>query len=369
MFFLGFSLALVGAAARNIGLTPYEIGLLISVQFIGFGLAVFISGAMADTYEKPKILLGGSLILALSLFTFYLSGVLWINLVIMFFLGAGVGVYEGAADTMILDLHTRRATFHINVNHFFVTFGSILIAVYLIFLRLNWRISIIQAGIVVLLMALFFSLAKLNNHRHLTEPYLERLKILTRDRVVIALFAAVVLAVGAQIGTIGILTSFLTEIRGFSEIAAQVGLVIFLLGIALGRLIVGYFSKHEQISSYILALFGLSALCFAALFFLDVGPLTYLLIFLAGLAFSAVIPLIVTLAGLLYRNIAGTVLGTIKVAIPVGGIILPFLMSMIARTYSLQAALVIFPLAFLLGFFILFLAIRHIRTLEPTPAV
>ena len=146
-------------------------------------------------------------------------------------------------------------------------------------------------------------------------------------------------------------------------------MVVFLIGIILGRLIVGYFSTPARISGYILALFGLSSLFFAALFFVDVGPLTYGLILLAGLSFSAVIPLVVTFAGLLYRNIAGTVLGTIKVAIPVGGIVLPFLMSIIARNYSLQAALLIFPLAFLLGFFVLFFAIRHIRTLEPTPVV
>ena len=65
MFFLGVSAALIGAAARNIGLSPYQIGLLIAAQQVGFILSVSFSGALADTSEKPRILFVGSLILGL----------------------------------------------------------------------------------------------------------------------------------------------------------------------------------------------------------------------------------------------------------------------------------------------------------------
>jgi MFS family permease len=71
MFFLGVSASLVGAAARNIGLSPYQIGLLIAAQQVGFLLSVSISGALSDTHQKPKILFVGSLILGIALLTFY----------------------------------------------------------------------------------------------------------------------------------------------------------------------------------------------------------------------------------------------------------------------------------------------------------
>ena len=40
MFFLGVGLAIIGAASRNIGLSPYQIGLLFWTQNIGFTVSV-----------------------------------------------------------------------------------------------------------------------------------------------------------------------------------------------------------------------------------------------------------------------------------------------------------------------------------------
>ena len=83
MFFLGVAGSLIGAAARNIGLEPYQIGLLTSIQNVGFMISVSISGALADTYEKPKILAIGSIILAASFFGFYQMEMFWINILII----------------------------------------------------------------------------------------------------------------------------------------------------------------------------------------------------------------------------------------------------------------------------------------------
>jgi len=141
MFFLGVSAALIGAAAHNIGLSPFQIGLMIAAQNVGFTVSVVVSGALSDQYEKPKILLVGSLILAVAYFTFYLDDQFWLNLIIMFFIGAGIGTYEGVADALLFEIHTKRQSLHINVNHFFVTFGAIMIALYLTFLQADWRNS------------------------------------------------------------------------------------------------------------------------------------------------------------------------------------------------------------------------------------
>jgi hypothetical protein len=162
----------------------------------------------------------------------------------------------------------------------------------------------------------------------------------------------------------GIMSTFLTELRGFTGFAGNLGLIIFLVGMAAGRLLVGFFSKDKQVIPYTLALFGGSFLIFMGLFLVDFGPLTYPAVFLAGLAMSALVPLLITLAGLLYPEMAGTVLGAIKVAIPFGGIVLPFLMSVVARQVSLLAALLLFPLAFLLGFLVLYLTMRQVGPLD-----
>jgi len=364
MMFLGVATAVVGAAARNINISAFEIGLLLAFQNLGFMVGVMVAGALADTRQKTRILMVGSLILAFSFLTFYLWELFWLNVAIMVLIGVGVGSYEGVTDAMLLDLHERRQGLHININHFFVTFGSILLTVYLIFLDVDWRRSLVQSAGVVLILALFFALSKVKRGNEVAEPYMERIRVLSRDRSVIALFLATALVVGVELGTLGILTTYLMELRGFSQTTSKIGLLVFLLGIAVGRVVIGLISRRDRMIQQLLLLFSLATLVFAGLFFLSVSGWTYSLIFAAGLSIAALLPLMITLAGQIYPEMAGTVIGSIKVAIPVGGILIPLIMSLIARQYSLRASLIIFPLALLLAFSILFLQFRRVPRLD-----
>jgi FHS family glucose/mannose:H+ symporter-like MFS transporter len=355
MLFLGVAATLIGAAARNIGLTPYDIGLMITFQNLGFMLSVMISGALADSHEKPRILFIGSLILSTAFLSFYLTQIFNVNLFIMFMIGVGIGTYEGVTDAMLIDIHPQKESLHININHFFVTFGSILITVYLIFLQMDWRNAVTQSGILVLFLALIFGVTKLAAKKAPVEPYLDRMRILTRDKLVIAFFIATALVVGVEAGTIGILTSYLMDLRDFTQITSKLGLVVFLVGMALGRLMMGYISPREKINQILLALFGASVVVYSTLYFIDLSVITFGVIFLAGLSISALLPLMLTQAGLLYMEIAGTVLGSIKIAIPLGGILIPFLMATLVRYSSFQVSLIIFPLSFLMAFVLIYL--------------
>ena len=367
MFFLGVATSIVGAAARNIGLSPFQIGMMITIQNIGFIISVSISGALSDTREKPKILFAGSLILAASFLTFYLSHVFWINLIIMLFIGIGMGTYEGVTDAMLLDIHTERVGLHINVNHLFVTLGSALIAVYLIFLEMNWRNSVVQAGIIILLLAAFFAFTKLKVKPGQSEGFIKKIITLTQNRTVVILFVLTILAVGVELSTIGILTTYLMELRAFTQLTSKIGLITFLAGVATGRLVIGLLTREDKIVQYLLTLFSLATVFFLGLYFFDLSGFTYPVIFLTGITISAMFPLIITLAGLLFEDNAGTVIGTIKVAIPIGGILLPFIMSLTARYTSFQTSLLIMPLAFLLSLGLLLFTMRGISAQSDNP--
>jgi MFS family permease len=117
MLFLGVAGTLVGAAARNIGLSPFEIGLMITIQNIGFMLSVMVSGAMADSYPKPRILFIGSLILSAAFLTFYLTQIFNLNLFIMLMIGVGIGTYEGVTDAMLIDIHPQKESLH-DIDHY-----------------------------------------------------------------------------------------------------------------------------------------------------------------------------------------------------------------------------------------------------------
>jgi FHS family glucose/mannose:H+ symporter-like MFS transporter len=353
MLFLGVAGSLIGAAARNIGLSPLQINLMLVSQNVGFMVSVLITGALADTYAKPRILFFGSLILAAAFLVFYMSGNFGLNLLIMFFIGIGIGTYEGSTDAMLLDIHTQREGLFINLNHFFVTFGSILITVYLIFLEMNWRTAVTQSGIVVILLAVLFFFTKVQAKAKHAESYINRMKIITRERLLIGFFIATIIIVGAEAGTVGNLTTFLMDLRGFTQLTSKFGLILFLVGMAIGRLILGFITPKHRISLFILGLLASSAVIYGLLYFLDLGTYTYLLIFLAGMSLSASLPLILTQAGITYPDMSGTVLGAIKVAIPIGGFVIPALIALLVRTTSFSFSLIVFPLSFLFAFVML----------------
>jgi len=358
MLFLGASVSLVGAAARNIGLTAYQIGLLVAAQNVGFMASVFTTGTLSDTRDKPRILMVGSLLLALGLLTFYITELFWVNLAIMMLIGVGTATYEGVTDPLLVDLHSERASAHININHFFVNFGAALITLYLIFLQADWRRSAVQAGFAVLALAVFYGLMRVKTKRKSASGYVERIRTVLRDRDIVVLAAAVVACVGVELGTMGILTTFLMELRGFTQVTSKVGLVVFLLGMALGRLLVGLLMRKGSPAKGTIVLFSLSIPTFLVLYFVPLGGFIYAAIGLAGLAQSALFPLMLALAGALHPKTTGSAMAILKLSAGLGGIIVPSLMSLVTRAASLQAAMAVYPIACVLGLALMLFFLR-----------
>jgi len=364
MFFLGVGTAVIGAASGNIGLTPFQTGLLVSAQNVGFIVAVLAAGALADTRSKPLLMAAGSLVLAASFFLYYLWPPFGLNLAIMAAIGVGIGTYEGVADAMLLSLHDRRQALHISVNHFFVTFGCLAITLYLVFLQMSWRRSMVQSAAAVLVLALLFVLGRAGGRaaaapagRVGTGPATsgsslrERIVVLGRQRILVLFLVLAVLAVGMESGLTALLAGFLIQLRGYDLVASKIGLVLLLSGVAAGRVVLGIASGRVRMVGLLLALNAGAAACAAVLFFVRLPIVaTGVVLFLMGVAVSCMLPLLITMTGMLFREMAGTALGVVKLGIPIGGIVVPFILSIVSRLWSFQAALAIFPLLAVAGF-------------------
>jgi predicted MFS family arabinose efflux permease len=347
MFFLGIGVGVIGAASRNIGLSPYQIGLLIAAQNVGFLVSVLVAGALADSYPKTRLLSFGSLILAAAFFLFYRWEPFTLNLVLMLFVGVGIGSYEGVADALLLELHTRRGALYININHLFVTAGSLAIAVYLLFLQMNWRSSLTQSAAVVAVLALLFlglRPPRATASAAASPGLAERFQVLRSSSVMSILLVTAICAIGLEYGMAGILTTFLMELRGFDQVTSKLGLIVLIGGTAAGRLLFGVLVRRHRLVPVLIVLFGAAALFTSLLFFLPLLPgATYPVLALCGLSFSSLLPFTIALAGLLHREIAGTAMGVIKLAIPVGGIVVPVIISLLSRFASFGAALGLLP--------------------------
>ena len=379
MFFLGVGTAVIGAASGNIGLTPFQTGLLVSVQNVGFIAAVLAAGALADSMDKPLLMSAGSLVLAASFFLYYRWPPYLLNLAIMVFLGVGIGTYEGVADAMLLAIHTKRQGLHISVNHFFVTFGCLAITLYLVFLQMDWRRSMVQSAAVVLALALVFALSRAVAGRRggmssaraagasaasgaSAVGLRRRIAFLGTQRILALFLLLAVFGVGIEMGLTGLLASFLMELRGYDLVASKIGLVLFLSGVAAGRVALGILSGRLRIAGLLIVLHAAAAACSAVLLFVRMPmAATGTLLFIMGMTVSSLLPLLITMTGALYRDMAGTSLGIVKLGIPIGGIVVPFILSIVSRLVSFQLALAIFPLLAAAGCAVLAASGRMIR--------
>jgi MFS family permease len=362
MFFLGVGTAVIGAASGSIGHTPYETGLLISVQNVGFIVSVLASGALADSSDKARLMSAGSLLLAVSFFLYYLWPAYVVNLVIMLFIGAGIGTYEGVADAMLLGIHKKRQGLHISVNHFFATFGALGITLYLIFLDMDWHRSMVQSAAVVLALAVLFFFSRAGKGTGESSSLSQRMKILRTQGVLAVFLMLATFGVGIELGLTGLLPGFLRSLRGYEVVPSNIGLVLFLGGIAAGRVLLGLLTARVRLLVMVRWLFAAAALCSSVLFFVVLPPAaTAVMLVLTGAGVSSLLPLLITLTGTIYRDMSGTALGIVKLAVPVGGIVVPFIVSLLTRWASFAVALGIFPLLAVMGLLILVLGGKRIQ--------
>jgi len=351
MFFLGVGTAIIGAAARNIGLSPDQIGFLLAIQNIGFVLSVVTVGSLADSSDKAKLMSLASLILSVSFFFFYLKESFILNLGVMLIIGVGIGGYEGASDAMLLDIHQRRESLYISVNHFFVTFGELMITIYLIFLQMNWRKSMVQSAVMVLVLTVLFGLSRVPPRKAVIDSFRNRMVFLVKQRPVLVLSMMASCAVGIELALIGIITSLLMDLHGFNQATSKLGLVAFLAGVASGRIVLGFVARKSQLLRYILILFALTTATLSYLLLASPGVVvTYILLIFSGATISVIFPSIITLAGLKYPQISGMVMGVIKLGIPAGGVIVPFMLSVLVQVKSFKIALLLLPAIGFIGF-------------------
>ena len=81
-----------------------------------------------------------------------------------------------------------------------------------------------------------------------------------------------VFGVGIELGLTGLLPGFLRSLRGYDLVSSNVGLVIFLGGIAAGRVLLGLLSGRVRLLLMIRGLFAVAAVFSAVLFFVPLPP-------------------------------------------------------------------------------------------------
>jgi fucose permease len=334
--FVGTSLpALRGFLSINVELA----GNLMATFQAGFTLFTLAGGLMSDLMRRERVLLIGSLQLAVGAMLIGNWTAYVINLFIFFWFGMGAGLVLSGSNALLVGLYPGHKGLILNIHHVFFGLGSLvgpLIMGHLLsigaWLRGYQGLAAVSACVAVLFLWA-------NNSRQIT-PVRRQFRsqvggLLTAPNYLV-LVGVSALAVGVQLALILLAVLYLTETKVLSIGMASTALSAFFVFLVLGRLICGRLSIYVGNAKIILVLLALQALTLF-LIWRSTGAVSLVLVALNGLACSAIYPSLLALTSHLFKAVAGSALGILSTLAGLGSILICWLNGFVAQRTSVDA--------------------------------
>lgn len=330
-------------------------GLIPSAVFLWFFILSVPVGVLQDRIGKRNMLNIGMSVTALGLFFPLINYSVTMVLLGFALLGIGNTIVQVSANPLLVDVvpSNRRSSF-LSFSQFIKALGSMIappLAGILAAQYGDWKLIFLIFGIVSLLSVIWLYSVKIEESVNLEKraTFGSSFKLLG-NRYIALMVLGIFLVVGIDVGVNAISGSFLKERFGTEQILAESGRSIYFFGKMLGTflgamLLTRISTRHFFIGSSILGLISLLVFAFIPS---EMGALV--LLFIIGLGFANIFPLIFSITVGRYPDRANEISGLMVMAIS-GGAVIPPLMGFISDRSGIVAAIgvLIISAVYLLG--------------------
>ncbi len=344
MFVFGIVMALLGAVlpliSRQIHFDLAQAGNLFLVMNCAMLAAMLSLGVLTDRFGQKPVLVAGALCVALALAVLLRATTYGAVLTGAGLLGAGGGALNGAANTLVADLHAdpREKASALNLLGVFFGFGALFlpfaIGALLDALGLRWilRLAVVlSAAPAVVFLALRFPPAKQKKGVPMAEIFR-----LARHPLVLLISFLLFFESGNEFILGGYISTYLVRETGASVRAASYALAGYWAAIMVTRIAVSRLLYRIRGATVVLA----SALWTAAAIALLIAgrslPLAAPAVVLTGIGCAAIYPTVLGEAGSRFESYSGTVFGIIFAVALVGGMTLPWAVGQISAAAGLR---------------------------------
>jgi fucose permease len=282
-------------------------------------------------------------------------------------IGAGTGMIVSSSSALVVVLYPRKEGVILSFHHFCYALGAIfgpLVMGYVLKSAWDWRWVYRVGGISILVLGVIFLLTPREHEENKGAWNFGSFFYLLKEKNLIFLVLIILLGAGTQNGLYFWLVSFLKEIRSFPILLAGLGLSLFSVGLAIGRLFSVWASAWLG-NTRLLSIF-LITLNVAIFLLLHIAQnkLILALCFMAGMGCSGMAPIVLALGGINFPHLLGTTMGILSTAAGIGSTFMPWIMSMASQRASLKAGLFASQLAALVAFGLLMLFFKRLRDSE-----
>jgi len=337
--------------------------LIPSAVFLWFFVLSVPIGILQDRIGKRKMLNIGMVITAVGLFLPVILYTFEVVLLGFALLGIGNTIVQVAANPLLVDVvpSNRKSSF-LSFSQFVKAVGSMMAAPLAGWLAIrygDWKLLFIVFGVVSLLAVVWLASTKIveTENKEKRATFLSSFKLL-RIGFVGVMVSCIFLVVGIDVGVNAISGQFLLERFNSDQTLAESGRSLYFFGKMLGTfggaiLLTRLSSPKFFLWSSVLGLISLIALILA-----PSEMIALVVIFIIGLGFANIFPLVFSLTIDRYQDRANEISGLMIMAVS-GGAVLPPLMGWIADSSSYLLSTIVLIAA---AVYILVVALRKMKS-------
>lgn len=342
MMFFGVSFIVMGAVlpamAAKYHLTEVGSSLLVTFLPVGLLIGSLLFGPIVDRFGYKSLLCVSSATIIGGLLGLSFFDNLNLFRIAIFFIGLGGGVLNGATNSLVAEIYDgKQAASRLSILGMCYGIGALVIPLLLSFFskRYSYETILFWTSFVIFLSVIYFASIKFPEPKNKQGfPIKDAIRLIKEPALLTMGFILFF-----QSGLEGLLNNWSTTYlmnASISDKDALLALTALVLGITLGRLVLGYLItrlnlRHILIGGLVLLIIGITVMNYADTFWVGATAL-----FVIGVGLAGVFPIIIGTIGSMYKEMTGTAISIALFIALNGNSILNYLMGHVSARYTIN---------------------------------
>ena len=350
----------------DFSLSNFQAGLVTFMGFIMFGLLSIPMGLYQDRKGRKHVLTLGLVAAMIGILLPVLGRYESFILILggLLFLGTGATLLQVAGNPIMRDVspegkYSRNLSFGQFVKAIGSLSGSLIPILAARYWGLDWKILFPIYGSVILLVVVVLAMTRIEEKAEREKPAtLKSCFGLLKNPFVLLMVIGIFLYVGSEVSMSAKLPNFLEARFGFDiKETGLFGTLFFFISLMTGRFLGGVILNWISPKKFLMITSVISILGIAGLFIAGSQLLAFVLIFVIGLGFANVFPLVFSITVDALPERSNEISGLMVAAI-IGGAFVPVLFGIVADLFGLMAGFIVPGLCLL---YMLWIASRTFR--------
>lgn len=343
-------------------LNQEELGRLGASAFAGLVVGILMTGTLADRFGAKPFVLLANVLTVLGLLGMAAAPTFPVLLAMVFVVGLGAGMLDMILSPVVAALNVERRLAAMNWLHSFYPVGAvvtILIGTTALAFGVGWRAVcgltvVLPLGLVLAFLPMRFPAMAIDTGRTSVRA------LCSKSWFLVAL-AVIFLGGATELGMAQWLPAYAETSLGFSPTVAGVGLLLFSIAMALGRMAVGVLEGRANAYAVLIVGGGLSVVLFLLGAFLDNPVWALAACVAAGFTGSSLWPTMLAVAADRYPGGGAGMFAVLAAFGNAGGILMPWVIGAVGDAHDLHWGLATSAIAPLLMLPLVRLLFRRAR--------